>query len=79
MFDDKGSPIITETEMRQRVFQRVGELPVNKAHADISPKGVESSAKRVVWPFILSVIPWQSSEKQREEIWGDLEWVSSSL
>ncbi|KAG8933952.1 GTPase activating protein [Tulasnella sp. 419] len=54
-FDDEGRPRITFDEMRELVFRR----------------GLDLGVKRKAWPFVLGVIPWHSTAKEREGLWRE--------
>ncbi|CAO1627399.1 unnamed protein product [Sympodiomycopsis kandeliae] len=53
-FDQEtGRPTVTVEEMKSRVFAR----------------NVVSDLRREVWPFLLGVIPWNTTRDEREKVW----------
>ncbi|KAG9010927.1 GTPase activating protein [Tulasnella sp. JGI-2019a] len=54
-FDIEGRPTVRWMEVKKQVFRR----------------GVSVDLKRKVWPFILGVVPWESSTAEREQLWAE--------
>ncbi|CED83958.1 Ypt/Rab-specific GTPase-activating protein GYP7 and related proteins [Phaffia rhodozyma] len=50
----EGKPVVEESWMREEVFKR----------------GIDPGFRSVVWPFLLGVIPWQSTAAERQQIWN---------
>ncbi|KAG9087908.1 GTPase activating protein [Ceratobasidium sp. 392] len=55
-FDENGKPIISEDEMRREVFRR----------------GFSTmEVRRLAWPSVLRVIPWDIDAKTRAKLWAE--------
>ncbi|KAG8884303.1 GTPase activating protein [Tulasnella sp. 331] len=54
-FDAEGRPSVRWMEVKKQVFRR----------------GVTVDLKRKAWPFILGVVPWESSTAEREQLWTE--------
>ncbi|TBU65772.1 RabGAP/TBC [Dichomitus squalens] len=52
-FNEDGSPKIRKEEMEREIFRR----------------GIDSSIRREIWPFLLGVYEWDSDAAQRGKLW----------
>ncbi|KAB5592613.1 GTPase-activating protein GYP7 [Ceratobasidium theobromae] len=55
-FDESGRPKISEEEMRKEVFRR---------------GFATMEARRLAWPSVLNVLPWDTDAKTREKTWAE--------
>jgi hypothetical protein len=62
-FDSTGRPKVSKEEMRREVFRR-----------GISSVG---DLRRTVWPFLLSVLEWDTTTEEREKLWEEKRSVLS--
>lgn len=53
-FDNSGKLMLSGSEAKKRIFQR----------------GLVEGARRKAWPFLLDVYPWDSTAKEREELYN---------
>ncbi|CAD6583049.1 MAG: GTPase activating protein [Cyphobasidiales sp. Tagirdzhanova-0007] len=54
-FDTEGKLMLSEEEAKRRIFQR----------------GLASGARKIAWPFLLNVYPWDASRQERETIYAE--------
>ncbi|CAE6461708.1 unnamed protein product [Rhizoctonia solani] len=55
-FDETGRPTISEEDMRKEVFRR----------------GFSTlEARRLAWPSVLNVLPWDTDQQTRENMWAE--------
>ncbi|KAG8907411.1 GTPase activating protein [Tulasnella sp. 403] len=54
-FDSKGKPVIDKVHMKKEVFRR----------------GLAYEVKRKAWPFLLGVVPWNSTTAERSQVWDE--------
>lgn len=57
LFDHRGCLTVTTDEVKSRIFHG----------------GLEPDVRKLAWPFLLGVFPWDSSEKDREAIFNSLQ------
>ncbi|CAE6520409.1 unnamed protein product [Rhizoctonia solani] len=55
-FDETGRPKISEEDMRGQVFRR---------------GFATMEARRLAWPSVLNVLPWDTDERTREKMWAE--------
>lgn len=43
------------------------------------PQGLEPSLRKIVWPFLLGVVPFQSTTAERDDVWAKKRLIYEGL